>query len=477
MPSESGSPGTGTFSGSCSVDVAHHEVLTRNSTIQNTQSNPAPSKSLTKQLIHELQQLSLDQCMEDAIQTGRLASVIPDNQPFPTRKTGYLYVQQPDYKNLNNGVFPAHKEGEELNIMTVVSEKNTELAESTANLVRLCVEHRRIQSLPPPPPSQAKRSLSEFLKPGKSLTPTSTISFKPEPNVYNSSVFLGAAVRECVLRGADIFYKSLELHEEPILHYFIRNGSLHAVAACLEDIPPPPPERPALRVRSFSRRSTTSAMPGSSRMGSRRREPAPPPVSRPLDFTTRDQHGQSVLHLVCLPHTAYPVDEQEAPGTVSVCLLMLIVERLLSHQLDEVDWGQKEWSEGKDFATLAFENGKAAIFWPIVQNIPYFSEVTSLLPEPLRPVRELFPPPSRCPADRQIEEDVRREEEGMFFAPDEELAARREALEASIRRAAEEKRKAAAARDARERKDEDWWSPHTPLEMAKLLKARARGEM
>eukprot|EP00796_Vickermania_ingenoplastis_P011537 gene11537-7957_t len=246
----------------------------------------------------------------------------------------------------------------------------------------------------------------------------------PGANYYASSVALGTAVFKCVRRGADILYKSQQLNEEPPLHYLIRHASLHGVAACLLSI------------------------------------------HHPIDFTVTDSEGNTAFHAVCESPRHYPPDETETPATVAAGLLTLLLQRLHAHHLDEVQWGQKNF-RGLDFAALAYESGKSSLFWPTVQNEPFFFDVAGLMPEGLRPVPALFPPPRRA---RLNADDTQLSKGHLTDSPigAEDIV---DAASAVASRLARDEAQAKA-----EAEMEQWWNPHTPLEMAKLLKARREAE-
>lgn len=95
-------------------------------------------------------------------------------------------------------------------------------------------------------------------------------------------------------------------------------------------------------------------------------------TSRVMDFTIRGSKGENPLQAAC-------------QGSIADCdtttLLSAMIYRIECHPLDIVDWRQKD-SLGRDFLAIAAQFQKLSVVWPLVSNVPAFSD--EILPIPLR---------------------------------------------------------------------------------------------
>lgn len=83
----------------------------------------------------------------------------------------------------------------------------------------------------------------------------------------------------------------------------------------------------------------------------------------PLDFTTVDNSGRTILHTICLlPDSAAPKEYLEA-----------LLERIELNPGDTVDFTQTT-REGDDFLSLAACTKRVSLFWPIISSFPYFAD-------------------------------------------------------------------------------------------------------
>lgn len=82
-----------------------------------------------------------------------------------------------------------------------------------------------------------------------------------------------------------------------------------------------------------------------------------------IDFTVLNRQQQTILHMIC---------EVACPATAKR-LIEAVVEHLQTHPADMVDWSQKN-RQGLSFIDCACVHQKLSLFWPIVKELPYFSD-------------------------------------------------------------------------------------------------------
>lgn len=133
-------------------------------------------------------------------------------------------------------------------------------------------------------------------------------------------------VRACVKNGADIGFVHPDLYRKSLLDYFISNGLVECVAACL---------------------STPS----------------------PIDFTAGDEWGWTPLHLVCVKRNS---------AETARSILQLIVRRIELHPNDKVSWG-KVSEDGYDFISCAAKYQKLSAVWPVVRDMPFYADMLTPL--------------------------------------------------------------------------------------------------
>lgn len=143
-----------------------------------------------------------------------------------------------------------------------------------------------------------------------------------------------AVIRFYVQRGANLNIRE-SLRLENLFFTILENGCTEAVAAALE-------------------------------------------ASVPIDFTHKGQCGRTILHKLC---------EMENKKR-AVALLKLVVDRIQRCPLDKVDWSQRTDAgaggpanyQDLDFISMSAACGRLSLFWPVVQDLPFFGDRTTGIP-------------------------------------------------------------------------------------------------
>eukprot|EP00796_Vickermania_ingenoplastis_P003785 gene3785-2676_t len=160
---------------------------------------------------------------------------------------------------------------------------------------------------------------------------TQLVALCVSPNVSLASPRqLESTIRRLVERGADVGFCGPGM-KQPILHHFISLGMVECVRACLE-------------------------------------------TQRPVDFTAVDHPCRLNSPLLCCFRSP------ESARSISV--LRLLVERITSHPLDVVNWGQKN-QLGNDILNAAAAVGRLSAVWEVVRSVPYFCDYSLLHGKPM----------------------------------------------------------------------------------------------
>lgn len=182
-------------------------------------------------------------------------------------------------------------------------------------------------------------------------SPSPVVPVSPSEHLWHLSVSCTAPdtamVRRCVIAGADLFYRPQQektgnnnTNSEEVLltswatrrrrdhhgtlWHLVEREYVEAVLACLAYVGPAP--------LNFNTATTT---------------------------TTR-----TLLHQLC-----------EVPSVKRASVMLsAIVQRLFTHPRDRLDWERVD-EEGLTFFSLAAQEGRLSVFWPIVRRLPFFASV------------------------------------------------------------------------------------------------------
>lgn len=167
-------------------------------------------------------------------------------------------------------------------------------------------------------------------------------NWRPDPILVSTLVSSGANIC-CLTCKDEDGHRSSSFISKPVLTWLIEEDNVECVSACLSSSPSD----------SFS-------------------------SPRVIDFTVIDTLGRNPLHALV---------EVCAPDEDIVSMLSAVVYRLETHPHDVVDWGQRTvlggalrqinptlGLEGQTVLSLAAENQKLHVVWPLVRDLPYFSD-------------------------------------------------------------------------------------------------------
>lgn len=134
------------------------------------------------------------------------------------------------------------------------------------------------------------------------------------------------------MNGNDLAFYLNSRMEAPLLHQLVRCGAVEAVVACCEG------------------------------------------EKSSLDFTLTDASGSTVLHAVC-----------DAPLCQAVTILSVLVHRIETHPLDQVNWEQRN-RRNQSFLERVVDRQLLNAFWPLLcRQASYFSQRSTLISLPRAP--------------------------------------------------------------------------------------------